>query len=632
MAAPLTVLAVRWAKVWTPAGVIPGLFEAVAFPLLLLAPFCWVSGAAFGSLCSLAPAGRLYLLESAGALAAGLAATFVVAGRWPAFPVLAVSGAAVCALALRMARRFEAAAAGVLCVMLALAAGRLDPAASRPGFGALRFTEQKEGRYGHLAVASLPGAKVLFFNGAAVVSFPDAAAEEEAMHWPLLAHGKPKSALVLGAAALPALAQALKHPVGAVELVEADAEAVDMIRRNLDGAALKALLDPRVKLVIADPREYLRSRSRAYDVILQSNAEPLNAAGNRFFTTEFFAEARRALAPRGVLALSLPSSENYLSPETAYVNASVFNSLTAVFASSCTIIPGSRMALLAGRDEVSLDPERLAARFAARRIKNTAVTPPAFPYYLMPERREAVARRLSGLRRVPANEDLRPIAYFHTWRVWLVKFVSPGHLLGLIAAAVTACWGLARLWGLRKSLLGSWESLAVFCLGFAGIGVEIALLLAFQAVSGALYWEMGLLLAAFMAGLGLGALIGNLKPFTPLWSARALRLLLAAMGLAALALARNLPGLAGMDPRVAERVFPVLLAFTGFLVGWSFPLACRTGSAADSPQAVYAADLWGSALGAFLTAAFLVPLGGMQESLLVAAAAVLPAALSGFRR
>ena len=191
----------------------PGLFEAAAFPLLLLAPFCWLSGAAFGSLCAASSAPRLYLWESAGALAAGAFATFFVAGSLPAFPVLCGVGALVCLLNLRIARSWETAASCLVCVLLGLASPRLDPAGSRPGFGGLRFLEQKEGRYGHLALAEVGSMKVLLVNGEAAVSFPNRAAEEEAVLWPLLAHPRPGRVLVLGCASLPSLAEVLAHPV-----------------------------------------------------------------------------------------------------------------------------------------------------------------------------------------------------------------------------------------------------------------------------------------------------------------------------------------------------------------------------------------------------------------------------------
>ena len=248
------------------------------------------------------------------------------------------------------------------------------------------------------------------------------------------------------------------------------------------------------------------------------------------------------------------------------------------------------MTLLAGKKSITLDPVRLGETYGKRRLKNTFLVPPAFPYQLMPERCEALERRLAGLGPVQANEDLKPIAAFHAWRLWLVKFVSPAHLLGLIAAAGVALWGLSKLWLERRNVFSSLESGAVFSLGFSGIAAEVVLLLAFQAACGALYWKLGILMAAFMGGLALGALVGVIKPLGALWSRRTLRLVLVVAGLAALLGSTRLGSLMGLGPGSAVLMFCGLLTGTGFLVGWSFPLACST-----APAAVYAADLWGAA-------------------------------------
>jgi len=58
---------------------------------------------------------------------------------------------------------------------------------------------------------------------------------------------------------------------------------------------------------------------------------------------------------------------------------------------------------------------------------------------------------------------------------------------------------------------------------------------------------------------------------------------------------------------------------SGLAAGAVFPfenryyLACGGG---EHPGHIYAADLWGSALGALLTAGFLIPIWGVQQTLI----------------
>ncbi len=107
--------------------------------------------------------------------------------------------------------------------------------------------------------------------------------------------------------------------------------------------------------------------------------------------------------------------------------------------------------------------------------------------------------------RAAVNRDFSPVCYAYAWRVWLSKFVSPLYLAGL--AAVAALLGAALLlgWRRRRALAAAPGLPAMFLLGYAGIVYETVLLLAFQALNGSVYWQLGTLFAAFMLGLALGS-------------------------------------------------------------------------------------------------------------------------------
>jgi hypothetical protein len=171
-----------------------------------------------------------------------------------------------------------------------------------------------------------------------------------------------------------------------------------------------------------------------------------------------------------------------------------------------------------------------------------------------------------------------------------------------------------------RGALSSPEALAILALGFSGMALELVLLLLFQIACGALYWRLGLLLSAFMAGLALGGGLASLKALSPARARQGLALLLSALAGLELWLCFRLPAFAALSVSTALVVFPAVLGLGGFIVGLAFPLACGSDAAL-----VYAADLWGSAFGAFLTAAFLIPLAGMRVSLYIAAAAALAA-------
>jgi spermidine synthase len=177
--------------------------------------------------------------------------------------------------------------------------------------------------------------------------------------------------------------------------------------------------------------------------------------------------------------------------------------------------------------------------------------------------------------------------------------------------------GLALLF-LGSRLRPTWRRrLLAVVAGFLGIVSESVLILAYQAKEGVLYQEIGLLLAAFMAGLALGALaLRDLILGTGVRNKRvrgwgyALLAGFILLGFAAMGIVTG--GAAGGLLMTA-----VLLAVAGFLVGGLFAYAglCGVGEQKKVIGPLYAADLIGGCLGAFCGSIALIPLLGLAGTL-----------------
>jgi len=625
LAAPATVILIRLSKLLIPPGNLPGLFMSLVLPFLVLAAPSWLLGAIFAEGAALGAPGRIYLWESAGAFTGGLLATWLYRFNPPALVVLAGGGVALALLALRCRRKsnsrfpFVCLAAGGVLFACAFSLERWTRQAQWSRYTLLT---QRETPYEQAVLVRLGDVHVLFEDGIVSAQFPDPASQEEQVHWPLLLHAAPERVLALGISADIAVPEILKHPVRSVDAVNPDPAVLTLIKPYLDPSARSAWEDKRVHWTTADPRVWVRQHRGTYDVILQTWPDPQNAALNRLFTREFFSEARRALRPGGVLEFTMASSENYLPDEVAYTNAVLLASARTAFP-QVEVIPGSRMIVLAGDGPVALEPGILARRYAERAIKNRVIVPSSFTYFLAPERRNALHLRLAEVRHILPNTDLWPVSTFLTWRVWLSKFVDPGRVLGLVAAVLLLAGALAYVWRRRRDTLSSPEAIVLMAMGFAGMSLEIVLLFVFQSVSGALYWQMGLLMGAFMAGLSIGS--GALQS-APVGRHHFALLTVTALLLASAcaAFAWQLPHIFAFDHPLA--VFAALLAGAGSLVGAAFPLAVSVDS--HRASSLYAADLWGSALGAFTAGAFLAPLAGYAATLVVSAGIVLIALLA----
>ena len=196
----------------------------------------------------------------------------------------------------------------------------------------------------------------------------------------------------------------------------------------------------------------------------------------------------------------------------------------------------------------------------------------------------------------------------------------------------------------RKSACATARFVAGFstaAMGFTMIGLEMLLLLAFQAVYGYVYRQLAVVIAAFMAGMALGSWLGMRRAARGGMRVLAVTQVLAAVApLVLLGLFEAIGRANGTLSLVASQIaFPALALVSGMLGGYQFPVASRIFFGAwqaeapapplRRPGTLYALDLAGSCLGAVLFSAWLVPVFGFfKTALLSAMVSLAPAAMA----
>ncbi len=678
---PLTLLAIRTNR--HILGISP--WEAVSYlqiwgvSWVLLAPLGLCNGVAFTYGCRLMAAdeqaswqgpGNVYALESLGAFVGGLAFTFFLVGRAHsveiAFLLGAVSMACVLFLVLSEGRRGrDAQRAGqgagrphrghlAVCALLMalLSTGAFTPLCGciqRWGmqlrWDPLILEESDESIYGNVAVLELHEQRMIYQNGIPTITMPDPdrAALETLVHLPLLAHPDPQDVLVMGGGVGGAIAEALKHPIKALYYTELDPLLIRMAEKYATPSVRKELEDPRTRILYEDGRFFLRRTHKKFDAVIINMPDAATLQLNRFFTREFFRFVRKVLHPGGILALSMPGSASYLSEEILRMNRCVLDTLEEVFP-YVRALPGNRILFLASR-EVPVDsllPGLLAERLAKRGLKTSVVRPYFLSYVMDPWQGRWLGnalRRTSGVR---TNRDMRPSLLYYTLAYKNAE-VQPGLrrafpllekgrlwvlLAGLLIVNLPFAFWLRRRKGDRTPAL----SFAVFSTGFMGMAMEMIVILDFQAVYGYLYQWIGLLIAAFMAGIAGGACLatGMLRRIRSVYRAfcwiECLQIgfvLASAWGLIVLH-GLFLDQAVMMD--VPKGVLFCVNVLAGVLVGCEFPLANRETSARIRSGIsivggrFYALDLAGAWLGTLVVSLLLVPLIGIRNALLFVAA------------
>jgi predicted membrane-bound spermidine synthase len=151
-------------------------------------------------------------------------------------------------------------------------------------------------------------------------------------------------------------------------------------------------------------------------------------------------------------------------------------------------------------------------------------------------------------------------------------------------------------------------AVSVTAMGLVMIGLQILLLVGFQAIHGYVYHQLALLIALFMAGMAAGSWLGLRVPEGMLW--RRLAVVQGIATAAPLVLCLTFEGLARAP---AIPAFGLVAFLAGLIGGFQFPLASRIYFEDGKTRGLgtlYALDLAGSAVGAVLISAWLIPLFG----------------------
>lgn len=573
-------------------------------------------GAFFATLLRRLPAGRAVAWEAAGACAAGALLTFALYPLLGAFALLGAAGA----LSLLAAGRLGWIPAAALIAAMPFA-GRVERATLERQADAIwrgsTLVRSAETPYGRAAWLRRDGQWSLFLNGALAMISPDEIDAEALAAVALAAHPAPRRVLLIGGVAPGLLRECLRHPVEVLAVAVEDRAAIDIAREDLPSAD-RAAVD-RARLLFGDPRR--AAAAGPWDVVLVLAPEPLTLATNRFFTREFFSSVD--LDPAGFLILPLPGAPNERETEVLARNVSVYRAMAPL---RVEVLPGATDLLVASKGPPpDFAPDTLLARLSAR---NITLRHHAQDFFTEPYAPVQVVRATSAYRDYPVppppavpfavaaappaapapepmeNRDLHPGAVLHSAAAlarmegvpWLRQATQAARAAPLLVIALAAAGALVA-WR-RGQRAGS--ALATSTAGAASMGLWIVLLLAHQARVGALYGDLALLAAAFMAGFAAGARlrVGALG---------ADALLLVVCALVALALAHG-----------GRLVYAALCAAAGAAAGATLASAARSHPGAAAR--LYAWDLAGASVAALLFGTFLVPALGACWACATAAA------------
>ncbi len=629
---PLEVIFIRASRILV--GGVPGaylsLLQQLMIVVLSLLPTGLLSGLLFqwsakryvSSDKTLAVA---YAIESAGGLIGGLFATLFLKWGVQNFTI-----ALVCGLALAIVPLFFLRGAGIsprrwtggllagIFLMLLWIAPFLDRQMTL--WNHPNLVESRDTPYGRVSVSRLYDQISVFENDA--LAFETEGTEAEYfVHLAALQHQNPRQVLILGGGIEGTVREMLQHGPEKIDYVELNPAMLELISRHLPDDIQKSLEDPRVRIIFADPRLFLKE-SGTYDLILVGMPEPQSGQTNRFYTREFFEQCAAKLNSGGIQAFRLRSAENLWSPQLLWRTASIYRALTSVF-TNVLFLPGTTNVVTASRNPLSGLPEAMSRRLQERRLRTRLISANYIKYLFNNDRFFEIGNLLRRETAQP-NTDLRPACYRYAFMIWLSKFfpriswsdfssfIDKGTVRSSFRYVVTICFPIAFLLSrLRPSLR---RVLLVAVAGFIGMVLETILILYYQAKHGVLYQDLGILLMSFMAGLALGSMAIN-QSIVRLRNRRKRARwygvgLLVGFVLLSLIITMKIT----LSASSGLALTALLLAVVGILVAGIFAYVSiyEIQDQKSVISSLYSADLLGGCAGSLLAGLILIPVAGID--------------------
>lgn len=482
------------------------------------------------------------------------------------------------------------------------------------------LVESSDSPYGRISVTRLHNQISVFENDA--LAFETEGTESEYFcHLTALQHPNPKNVLILGGGIEGLVREMLKYTPRRIDYIELNPVLFQLTIQHLPDDIRKSLGNPKVRIVFADPRRYLKE-SGSYDLILVGMPQPSSGQTNRFYTREFFEQCRVKLKPGGILGLRLHTAENLWTVPLARRNTSIYRALQSVFPATL-FLPGSTNVVTASDVPLPESPDIMSRRLQNRQ-PSTRLISKSYIEYLFTNDRYYKIRDLLHHEHAPANTDIRPVCYPYAIIIWLSQFYPRIVLLdpffvidrGFLKSSWVwlSCIGFIIFLLVIRVRPALKRIMLVAAAGFTGMVLETILILYYQVTHGVLYQDIGILMMSFMAGLAAGAMAIHKKmsdsmdrrPFKRLYGAFLL------IGFCFLCAFTGITLTMGISLGLAPISF--LLGASGFAVGGIFAYASihKVEDRIKVISPLYAADLIGGCFGCLLGSLIFIPLAGMD--------------------
>ena len=578
-----------------------GFYQIFLYILLTTAPYCLLLGFILPFSLTVMrsndmdfTSGDLYITDSIGDIIGGALFSFILVYWLKPFKIIAISSSLlilVSLLLLSKRRTFLYFFIPAILVGLFYFYGLTDQyelSTLSKQYG--HIADYMESPFGRIVITREGPQHTFWESGVPLYSEHNVIESEEKIHYPLSQLDKVGRVLLISGGFGESIDEVEKYHPQAVDYVELDpyltkaAQKLGIIRRK-----------PWLNIINMDGRQYIKQCDQRYDAIIVDLPEPDTFQINRFFTVEFFGQAKACLNQGGIFSFSLNYSPNYIGEAGREKLSAIFNTAKVHF-KNILLLPGEKAYFLCRDGKLNQEVPLLLERkhIQANYIQGNYSG-------------NITEERIKDLRDIIdehefINTDFEPRVMNLIFQEWFQKHGTSPKLFVWLILGLAAVY----LFLIRR------EEYLLFSTGLATMGVEMLIIFTFQVIYGYIYLKIGAIITAFLLGLLPGAIAGKLLMDSngrSLIFSELLFLFLLILFYIWVSFFKGEPN---------QYLFLAYGFVYSFFCGFQFPQATEMIGEKNSPVAgCLAADLTGAALGVLLIGGLIIPLWGIQTAVIL---------------
>jgi spermidine synthase len=595
-----------------PIGSMINVFQIFYASLVLLVPFCLVSGFLFTfiSRCysevrNENEAGSVYGIESVGSIVGGLLSgllfIFVFSSIESLLILAIINGLVLFLISLKNSpKKIFWIPFVVFIPAFMLLFFHPEKRIRSWVYPNQEITISKDSPHGNIVITRRENLWSVYNNNQLLFDSENFMLNEESVHFAMLQHPNPENILLISGGISGQLTELKKYKPTSIDYVDDNSWLLALMKDTL-----AKMTDQSIRVFATDPLRFIRNTASTYDVAILNLPGPTTLQSNRFYTLEFFTLLKKKLSRGAVLTFGLFAPINYLNQEAAELNSTIYSTLKKVF-QNVIIIPGEKLYFLASDALLTYEIAQSVQKIG---IENRYVN----SYYIDDQMLEVRGANILLALKTDAqiNTNLNPVLYHELLSYWLSQFKGSYWWMAFFAGALA----------LIVFFRGNTSSKAMFLTGFSASGMEIILLFGLQVFFGNIYLFTSFVFTGFMLGLAGGSFFGKSIKSRPEKNYLSITQVLIGVFVAVTSVSLFSSEMTELAPALVYALYLTATVLIGGLTGFQFTQVSlkSSGNYSEISGKTYSYDLFGSAMGAITITIYLMPRLGIVSSVLIIA-------------